>query len=87
MVRLAGLLFCRALAAPVYMLAPWLWHVLGQWGELSIDSRFELKFAFPRYQATMAALLRMHYGDYAHKIDSDHIYVLASSTSLDTLSW
>ena len=27
---LAGLLLCLELAAPVFMLAPWLWHVLGQ---------------------------------------------------------
>lgn len=42
---------------------------------------------FYKVVATMIALLCMHDGDYAHKIDSDHFHMLAPSTCLVKLSW
>ena len=53
--------------------------------KLSCDAKKEA-LAFSRYEATMIALLRMHYGDYVHKLNSDHIHRLASSTSLRQMS-
>ena len=76
-------LFCKVLAQAI-LAQPFRLDSRAVW-KLSCDAKTEA-LAFSRYQATMITLLRVHHGEYAHKIDTDNNYIVAYSTSHGKLS-